>query len=119
MSNVDVIKKLCGEKGISIARLERDCGFSNGYIKKLKRGTLPADKAQRVADYLGVDIDVLNGVQTNVQHYTDTETARIAQELLSDPARRALLEASADCPPEYIQIASDLLLKLKETNPDG
>jgi hypothetical protein len=46
----------------------------------------------------------------------DNETARIAQEIFDDPDRRALFEASADCPPEYLRIASDMLRRLKETN---
>lgn len=119
MSNVEVIRQICKERHISIAKLERDCDFSNGYIGKLKKGTLPSDKAQRVADYLGVDIDVLNGVQTDAQHYVDNETAKIAQEIFDDPEKRALFEATADCPPEYLRIASDVLRRLKETNPDG
>lgn len=119
MNTVERVKAICKERGIPLARLERECGFANGYIGQLRKGTIPDNRLIIIADYLNVTVDYLLGVQTNVQHYSDTETARIAQELLSNPARRALFEASADCPPEYIQIASDLLLKLKETNPDG
>ena len=114
-------EKIVKAKGLTNYKVSKDTGIAQSVLSNWKtKGTTPRpEKLQVLAEYLGVTVDYLLGVQTNVQHYTDTETARIAQELLSDPARRALLEASADCPPEYIQIASDLLLKLKETNPDG
>lgn len=121
MNAVELVKKTCKERGISIAKLERDCDFSNGYIGKLKKGTFPVDKAQKISEYLGIDISLLIGVQTDAQTdwYIDGETAKVAQEILSDPDKRALFEASADCPPEYLRIASDMLRRLKETNPDG
>ena len=114
-------EKIVKAKGLTNYKVSKDTGIAQSVLSNWKtKGTTPRpEKLQVLAEYLGVTVDYLLGVQTDVQHYTDTKTARIAQELLSDPARRALLEASADCPPEYIQIASDLLLKLKETNPDG
>jgi transcriptional regulator with XRE-family HTH domain len=119
MNTVERVKALCKERGIPIARLERECGFANGYISQLKKGTIPDNRLIIIADYFGVTVDYLLGVQTDVHHYVDNETARIAQEIFDDPDRRALFEASADCPTEYLRIASDMLRRLKETNPDG
>lgn len=119
MNTVERVKAICKERGIPIARLERECGFANGYISQLRKGTIPDNRLIIISNYLGVTVDYLLGVQTNAQHYADTESAKIAQEIMNDPARRALFEASADCPPEYLRIASDLLLKLKGTNPNG
>ncbi len=59
MTTIERIKELCNEKKISISRLERDCGFSNGYIRKLIKGNLPTDRLERVASYLNVDIKYL------------------------------------------------------------
>ena len=86
---------------------------------KSGRSVPKKDKLQKIADCFGVDIGYFFSVQTDVHHYVDNETARIAQEIFQDPDRRALFEASADCPPEYLRIASDMLRRLKETNPDG
>lgn len=36
MNAVELVKQVCKERGISIAKLERDCDFSNGYIGKVK-----------------------------------------------------------------------------------
>jgi hypothetical protein len=39
--------------------LETGCGFSNAYIRGLKKGTLPDDRLATVAEYLNVSVDYL------------------------------------------------------------
>lgn len=52
MTCVERIKSICKERKIPISRLERECEFSNGYINQLRKGTMPAERLQKVADYL-------------------------------------------------------------------
>lgn len=60
MNTVERVIALCEEKGIALSRLEKDCGFGNGYIgKKLKSGMLPADRLEKIADYLEEDYNYL------------------------------------------------------------
>lgn len=59
MNQVDKVKKICKEKGISIHKLEMDCGFANGYVSQLKKGVFPTDRAVTISKYLGVDMDFL------------------------------------------------------------
>lgn len=59
MNCVDRVKQLCKERKVPISRLEKDLGFSNGYIGQLKKGTLPNDRLIKVADYFGVTADYL------------------------------------------------------------
>lgn len=108
-------------KGLTNYKVSKDTGIAQSVLSTWKtRGTTPrVDKLQILADYLGVTVDYLLGVQTDAHHYIDNETARIAQEIFDDPDKRALFEATEDCPPEYLRIASDMLRRLKETNPDG
>lgn len=54
-------KKICKDRGIAISKLERDCGFGNGYIKGLKKGTLPGDRLAKISEYLGVSVPFLLG----------------------------------------------------------
>ena len=54
MNSVDFVKKICKERGIALSRLERECGFGNGYISQLKKGVFPADRLQKIANYLNV-----------------------------------------------------------------
>lgn len=121
MNAVELVKQVCKERGISIAKLERDCDFSNGYIGKVKKGVFPVDKAQKISDYLGIDLNLLIGVQTDEQsgYYIDGKTAEIAQEIYETPGMRILFDAARDSRPEDLQMAADLLRRLKQTNQDG
>ena len=59
MDSVELVKNICKERNIPISRLEKDCGFSNGYIRKLKEGKFPTDRIQIISDYLGVSLEYL------------------------------------------------------------
>ena len=41
MNTVERVISICKERKIPISRLEKECGMSNGYIKGLKKGTIP------------------------------------------------------------------------------
>lgn len=36
MTSVERVKTICKERKIPLSRLERECGFANGYISQLK-----------------------------------------------------------------------------------
>ena len=59
MTSVEIVRNLCKERHVSIAKLERELGFANGYIGKLKKGTFPTDKAMAIANYFNVPIEYL------------------------------------------------------------
>lgn len=59
MDSVDLVKKICKERKIPISRLEKDCGFSNGYIRKLQEGKFPSDRLLIISDYLDLPITYL------------------------------------------------------------
>lgn len=124
MNAVELVKEICKERKISIAKLERDCDFSNGYINKMRKEHFPVDKAQRISKYLGIDINALIGIEDIINrsedvYYVDKETVAIAQRVFESPELRMLFDAAADCDPHDIQLAADLLKRMKETNPDG
>lgn len=54
MNAVERVKNICKERKIPISKLEKDCGFSNGYISQLKKGVFPNDRIAIISDYLGV-----------------------------------------------------------------
>lgn len=56
MNSVERVKELCKENRIPISKLEKDLGFANGYIGQLKKGTLPAERALKIAKYFGVSL---------------------------------------------------------------
>jgi transcriptional regulator with XRE-family HTH domain len=59
MNSVDKVTAICKQRKIAISRLEQDLGFSNGYVRQLKKGVFPADRLIKIANYLGVTVDYL------------------------------------------------------------
>ena len=54
-NSVQFVRDICKERGIPVSQLEKSCGFSNGYLNAKKLTRLPYDRAQLIADYLGLD----------------------------------------------------------------
>lgn len=119
-----IFEKLCKEKGISSYRVSKDTGIATATLSDWKNGKShpKADKIQILADYFGVSPQYISTGVENIQHqdyYTDEETAKIAQEILEDRDLHALLDSAKGNSPENLRMVSDLLKKLKGTNPDG
>lgn len=111
MNSVSRIYKICKERKIPISRLERDCGFSNGYIRGLRRGVLPNDRAQIIADYLGISLYYLNTgkneedaiiersmnmderIQALIDDLTGDSSAYCYGEVMSEEGKLALLNS--------------------------
>ena len=58
----EVILQLCEQKGIKPGKMCSDLGISRSTVSELKSGrshTLKLEKAQKIADYFGVGIEVL------------------------------------------------------------
>lgn len=53
------ISNLCKEKGISIARLEEECGLGNATVRRWNVSMPRLDSLQKVANYLGVPVSDL------------------------------------------------------------
>ena len=60
MNTIERIKEICKQRKIPIYLLEKDCGFANGYIGQLKKGTLPDDRLRIVSEYLKVSAEELS-----------------------------------------------------------
>lgn len=59
MNSVERVKTICKERRIPISRLEKDLGFSNGYIGQLKKGTFPDDRLLLISEYLDLSVEYL------------------------------------------------------------
>lgn len=53
------IVRLCKEKSISIARLERETGLGNGTISRWEKSSPSVDSVKKVATFFGVTVDSL------------------------------------------------------------
>ena len=53
------IVTLCKERGITIARLEKECGFGNATIRGWAVSSPTVGKVQKVAEFFGVTVNDL------------------------------------------------------------
>lgn len=94
MNSVDRVKCLCKERKIPISRLEKDLGFSNGYIGQLKKGVFPADRLKEIADYLKVSADYLMTGQEKEATAYDAMAEEIISiyEILNDSSKQDAID---------------------------
>lgn len=116
MNTVDRIKEICKERRIPLSRLEKACGFANGYIGQLKKGSLPDDRLVRIADYLGVTPEYIQTGTGAETYYYNPDTAKIAQWIFDNRDMRLLFESAQGNSPENLRLAAELLERMKKTN---
>lgn len=97
MNSVDRVKKICKDRKIPISKLERELGFSNGYISQLRKGVFPADRLALIADYLQISSNYLLTGENN-DGLTEKDNRDIAKDMESI---RAKLLNGADGPLSY------------------
>ena len=116
MNSVERVKTICKDRKIPISKLERDLGYSNGYIGQLRKSTFPNDRLKEIAEYLEVSIDYLmtgkekEGGET---YYFNEETKKIAQKVFENKSLRMLMDSAQDATPEDIETVHSMLLALK------
>ena len=65
-NSVQYVRDICQLRKIPISQLEKECGFSNGYLNPKKMAKIPYDRAQIIATYLGISVDaILTGSEKN------------------------------------------------------
>lgn len=117
-------ERLCKAKGVTPAEVSRNTGIATSTLTNWKKGsyTPKIEKLQKIADYFGVPVDYLLNVEKNrhlKEYYVDEETAKIAQRIFETKGMRTLFDAAEDASPEDLEMAAQLLRRLKQTNPDG
>lgn len=101
MTSVEKVLAVLKERHIAVSRMERDLGFGNGYIKQLRKGSVPADRLSAIAKYLDVPLEtLLSGESEKAAIQKDDGIEELIRLYLSAPAwiqdqARSLLEAGA------------------------
>lgn len=108
MITYEVISKLCNDRNLTIASLEKELGFSNGSIGKLKNGgSMSFKRLQMVANYFGVSVDtftsqvdeeeirldVADEIQKLINYLTDDKSSYCYGEVMSEEGKLALLNS--------------------------
>lgn len=117
MNSVERVKMILKDRGIAVSKLEKDLGFSNGYISQLKRGSFPADRLEKIANYLNVSTEYLLHGEENEKtalQEEDGEIARIREAIRDNPALRSLMTMAIGLPASRIYETTALLAKFKE-----
>lgn len=118
-TGVEYVREECKRQGIAVAQLEKDLGFSNGYLNPKKLNVIPYDRAKQIAQYLRIDMHRILGDQDDVENsqqqefYFDDETAAITFAMADNPELRALYYAQRNMDPEDIEALYNMVLALK------
>lgn len=115
------------KKRLELHWTQEDLSSRMGYkskaaVCKVEKGedNITTDRLEAFAKALGCTATYLMGWdEEEEEHYIDPETVKKAQELFNDNNMRLLFDAAKDSKPEDLQMAADLLKRLKGTNPDG
>lgn len=116
MNSIERVKLLCKERKIPISKLEKDLGYSNGYIGNLRKGTFPADRLKAISEYLGTSIEFLVSGEnfiTEGNPYYNQETKDIAQAIYENPKLHMLFNAARNSSSEDLLTVYTMLLALK------
>lgn len=100
MNTVDIVKMLCKERKVPVSRLEKDLGFSNGYIGQLRKGTFPHDRLFKIADYFSVSVDYLLGKEDQ------KEKDPVISDEVSEQRKRLMEQLSSLSPDQLDQALS-------------
>lgn len=94
---VENIKRICKEKGTTIAAVERACGFGNGSIRKWDNASPAYERIKAVADFLEVPVSELTGEQKEKPPVDDERFLPLAErrEALSRAGIHIMLDADA------------------------
>ncbi|ACK39754.1 XRE family transcriptional regulator [Listeria monocytogenes] len=86
MTLLEVIKKLCKKRGISVTMLENELELPDNTIYQWKNRTPSVDRLQVVADYFNVSVDYLLGRTDNPQIDSDIPPEAVTLAAHIDPA---------------------------------
>lgn len=98
MTTVDKVRNICKSRKIPVSRLERDLGFSNGYINQLRKGTFPSDRLVLISNYLDVSVSELlgdNEIGDTLSEHDKRDISKSLNEMM------AQLENGTDSPLMY------------------
>lgn len=117
MTTREIIKYLCEKKGISIQKLEKDIGFSNGSIAK-SADNLKSERLLAVAKYFGVSMEYLMGCSvedndSDLSYYINDDARDMAEFLFQNPEYKVLFDASRNVSKDDIETVKTILDRFK------
>ena len=124
MTGYEYFEQILKDKGLKAYDVSKATGIRSGVFSDWKKGryTPKADKMQKIADFLGVPVEPLLGVQTNEQggdYYTDAYSAMVAQQMFEDKDIRALHHIKKNIDYQRFKAYFDMIMNLyRQEHPD-
>lgn len=118
----EIYAKLKAEKGVTDYQISKSTGITRSTFSEWKRGKyIPkSEKLKKIADFFGVSLEYLTTGKDaekesaeGTKYYFDNATAEMAQKLYENRDMRILFDAAHNMSPEDLQMATDLLNRLK------
>ena len=108
MSICERVRMLCENRGITIYRLEKDCGFGNGSVMKWNNSSPKVENVMKVADYFCVSTDYLLGREE--KSVMERPTSEIAENFIREFSEQMKEKAFQDIAKLYKAI-NDVSMK--------
>lgn len=113
-NSIQYVRDICQQRKIPISQLEKDCGFSNGYLNPKKVTKIPYDRAKIIAEYLQITVDsILNGPDAETAP-TETDGRRVKKEDIMFALARGREDVITDEMFEEIQNFADYIIQREE-----
>ena len=118
----DRLRRLREEHRYTLKEIASKLGVSEAMVSRHESNTknIPYDIIEQYAKIYGCTPQYIMGWKDDDAdsegYYTNPETARLAQELFETPGMRILFDAARDSDPKDLQMAADLLKRLKGTD---
>lgn len=111
----NVFKSLRIARGYTQEGIAAALGVSRSAVSMYESGKrVPdSDDLEKFADFFNVDVDYLIGRSKQSTYYINPETADVAQQIFENSKMRILFDAAKDADPEDLQMAADMLYRLK------
>lgn len=118
----DRLRRLREEHRYTLKEIASKLGVSEAMVSRHESNTknIPYDIIEQYAKIYGCTPQYIMGWNDDSSgsegYYTNPETAKLAQELFETPGMRILFDAARDSDPKDLQMAADLLKRLKGTD---
>lgn len=110
----EVFESLLELKGVTVAEVSRATGISQSTLSnwKKRRNRISASNAEKLAEYFGVSVGYIFGVQEDEHqdtYYKDAMSAMVAQQMFEDKKMRSLFHIKRKIPADRFQAFYDMI----------
>ena len=111
-ATIQRIIDICKQRKIPVSKLEKDLGFSNGYLKPTRQAELPYDRLAAISDYLQLPVSYL--VSGEMVEEESPQARQIERLLAYNEAYHALIDSIPKLQEKDVQLVVDIINRLSE-----